>query len=625
VPSARFRQSFWWDNEKGLQGYLKHVCGTPHFITGDDGKQKLPLIIQNENPPSNHQEALENWKTARDHFRSALAKVEERMQNLREAHDLVGGCIKLRGAQGGLPSELEQSADRLRALEAEVLSASAKTNARLASFEEALREQKAVLATRPGWLDRALSRPRYSDWKTRHDDVTANAERVRGELEQARDRRDRLLKEKESILNKMRENETVLQSNTGELERLEQACSEKASHYPGTWIDGAFFAAGYEERQKTAPWLDTETARLRGNLFEAAIRLHKAFIDGAAKPIRHNCNVFLEDFCMKSLGKPALDDLFPHLWSTFFLIVPVVSTTFASVARMLSGLGTESLGWLLVDEAGQALPQAAVGALARCKRAVVVGDPLQIEPIVTLPETLTTMICEQFQIDANIYNAPGASVQTLADQATGYIGVFETKVGSREVGVPLLVHRRCSEPMFSVSNAAAYENLMVPAKHPKPSHIAEALGPSRWIDVKGTGVNKWCREEGEEALRLLKQAKNAGCAANIYLVTPFVDVQNGMRGLAEQSRVLDGWAPDPASWILERIGTVHTVQGREAEAVIFLLGAPNADQNAARTWAGKSPNLLNVAVTRAKEALYVIGNRDHWQRAGVFSILSKKL
>ena len=51
----------------------------------------------------------------------------------------------------------------------------------------------------------------------------------------------------------------------------------------------------------------------------------------------------------------------------------------------------------------------------------------------------------------------------------------------------------------------------------------------------------------------------------------------------------------------ERVGTIHTVQGREAEAVIFVLGAPNADQTGARAWAGKEPNLLNVAVTRAKE------------------------
>jgi superfamily I DNA and/or RNA helicase len=35
--------------------------------------------------------------------------------------------------------------------------------------------------------------------------------------------------------------------------------------------------------------------------------------------------------------------------------------------------------------------------------------------------------------------------------------------------------------------------------------------------------------------------------------------------------------------------------------------------------------LLNVAVTRAKEAIYVIGNRQLWREAGLFRELDKRL
>jgi superfamily I DNA and/or RNA helicase len=55
--------------------------------------------------------------------------------------------------------------------------------------------------------------------------------------------------------------------------------------------------------------------------------------------------------------------------------------------------------------------------------------------------------------------------------------------------------------------------------------------------------------------------------------------------------------------------------------VIFILGAPRPEQAGARLWAGGTPNLLNVAVTRAKEALYVIGNDKLWREAGLFRTL----
>lgn len=78
-------------------------------------------------------------------------------------------------------------------------------------------------------------------------------------------------------------------------------------------------------------------------------------------------------------------------------------------------------------------------------------------------------------------------------------------------------------------------------------------------------------------------------------------------------------------WLGEHVGTVHTVQGREAKIVFFVLGAQGASQNGARNWAGGRPNLVNVAVTRAQASIYVIGNRGLWKSAGVFALLDRFL
>lgn len=59
-------------------------------------------------------------------------------------------------------------------------------------------------------------------------------------------------------------------------------------------------------------------------------------------------------------------------------------------------------------------------------------------------------------------------------------------------------------------------------------------------------------------------------------------------------------------------GTVHTFQGKEAEHVIFLLGGDPRQPGVISSFAGAEPNLINVAVTRARRRLYVIGDRRFW-------------
>ncbi|HQU08726.1 MAG TPA: DEAD/DEAH box helicase [Opitutales bacterium] len=323
----------------------------------------------------------------------------------------------------------------------------------------------------------------------------------------------------------------------------------------------------------------------------------------------------------------ASQPLLPHLWSTFFLVVPLVSTTFASFQRMFGAMPANSLGWLFIDEAGQAVPQAAVGAISKTKRAVVVGDPMQLEPIVSLHGVITQAICEHYNISPSAYTAPNTSVQHLADRASSYIGELH-KPHKRSVGVPLLVHRRCERPMFCISNAVAYGGQMVWSRGKKESKIRGVLGDSQWIHTVGNTDGHWCEQEGECVIDLLSQLVERRVNLDLYIMTPFSKVAENLRRLIIHSGVLKGCMAESSArgrWVNTHVGTVHTAQGAEAEAVILVLGAPGDSQGGARGWAGEKPNLLNVAVSRAKEVLYVVGNRDLWKHAGHFDLLARRL
>ena len=67
------------------------------------------------------------------------------------------------------------------------------------------------------------------------------------------------------------------------------------------------------------------------------------------------------------------------------------------------------------------------------------------------------------------------------------------------------------------------------------------------------------------------------------------------------------------------IGTVHTFQGKEAGVVILCLSASAIrGTTGGIKWVNGKPNLLNVAVTRAKKHLFVIGDSKDWSE-GVLS------
>lgn len=103
-----------------------------------------------------------------------------------------------------------------------------------------------------------------------------------------------------------------------------------------------------------------------------------------------------------------LNIIFPALINSLMIAVPVISSTFAAVERFLINCKSESsLGTIIIDEAGQASPHMLVGALFRAQKAIVVGDPKQIEPVQTVQdlfvEKLVAKVLENIGVKSYLY------------------------------------------------------------------------------------------------------------------------------------------------------------------------------------------------------------------------------
>jgi hypothetical protein len=571
-------------------------------------------------------------------LRAEAAVTRERTLLARAGEETGAADLRVRSASkllhdhvGGKPGLLRRLWERnaLHTWEGEGQSLASALNGAdrsLAEAEARYRERAAVLSARQYDLnDAARARKEAQARLSRCEKEIRDAISAAGSA-------DRAVRERQEAVRR-------------EVERLEQARARWAGTLPGDeWNADSDDRDAMEVREKSSPWMDEEFAVARSRAFLAALDLHRAVLTAEPDLMWNSLRAAVD--VVNGDAPPGLSpDKVLAAWQVIFFVVPAISTTFASLPRMFAALGREALGWLFIDEAGQAAPQQAVGALWRSRRAVAVGDPLQLEPVVTLPWSGQKRLCRRFAVDPQ-WAPQNVSVQSVADRLNVY-GTWLPAPGGQGyawVGSPLRVHRRCDRLMFEVSNAIAYDGMMVNGVTRKSSF--ETIGKSMWLDVAARPSGpKWNPAEGRyvaatlgiitDRIRQQMGDELTGPAAelrdwavteesrkaefdrrvtgSVFVISPFRDVVHELRALAADL------LPPGAR---RQVGTVHTTQGKEADVVILVLGTA-ASQGGSREWAAKKPNLLNVAVTRARRRLVVIGDYHHWSGLENFEALAR--
>lgn len=430
--------------------------------------------------------------------------------------------------------------------------------------------------------------------RRRIDDDTADATKLERALEQACRNRDKLPKMEDwerEIENKIR--------------KLKETYDELARDSI-TDGDGLDFSMDYEALQMVNPWFDESYRKSQSRLFILALRVRKQFLYDNRTNLKRAAGIWKHRESHKQRPRVTA-----AAWHWINLAIPVISSTFASFGNMMRTIAPQALGHIFVDEAGQAAPQAAVGAIFRSRRFIAVGDPLQIKPIVTLENKVLRLLGDRYDI-GDQYLSTSASVQALAD-AAGCYGFYHDKINNPQawIGIPLWVHRRCYDPMFTISNKISYHGLMVQA--------ADKCGKSAWYDIAGTAKDKYVEEQGEflkakllEMSRLNPAITEPGTKDTVFVITPF---KNVARRLAEKLDEAPLGFTRRKNGKPVNIGTIHTFQGKEAPVVFLVLGADNNSRGAA-AWAVMESNMMNVAVTRAKEEFYIIGDKTLYESLG---------
>ncbi|CAN7758690.1 AAA domain-containing protein [Ensifer adhaerens] len=326
-----------------------------------------------------------------------------------------------------------------------------------------------------------------------------------------------------------------------------------------------------------------------------------------------------------SKGKNGKATVIPR-WHRRMMLTPCAVATFASLPGKMTYTRRDGGKWateylfnfidlLIVDEAGQVLPEVAGACFSLAKRALVIGDTQQIEPISSVPLPVDVSNLRHsglLSIEAGIdtlFNrgicSTNGSAMRLAQQACRV-----SPYPDLEKGLYLFEHRRCYDEIISYSNALCYKGKLRPLRGKAPKdgglpplgylHIdgrAFASGSSRSNPLEAQTIAAWL-----DANRGGLEARYSMPLEQIVaIVTPFGrQVREIREACADRKIAVEGRKG-------MTVGTVHALQGAERPVVIF---SPVYSKHADGRFIDASPSMLNVMVSRAKDSCLVFGDMD---------------
>ena len=266
-------------------------------------------------------------------------------------------------------------------------------------------------------------------------------------------------------------------------------------------------------------------------------------------------------------------------------------------------LEKEIVDVVIIDEASQCDVASALPLIQRAKQIVIIGDPLQLRHISGINPDEEQALREKLNIADNTLLR--YSNQSLYDYCQSLIVTAPTN--NRRV--VLEGHYRCHPEIIGYSNDFFYERrlgtrLQVYTREQNPQLAQKGI---IWEDVRGeqkSDNNNINEAEVSRCIKIAERLLNSDPNIQIGIISPFrhqaQEINAKMETLKQQfgNRIV--------------ADTVYKFQGAECDVIIYsLVVTDNSPETKIRWIDYNCPNLVNVAVTRAKTALYVVGNKEY--------------
>lgn len=295
----------------------------------------------------------------------------------------------------------------------------------------------------------------------------------------------------------------------------------------------------------------------------------------------------------------------------------VVAGTLVGIGYRGAGVVQNIFDWVIIDEAGRAAPSELAVAMQAGHRILLVGDHLQLPP--TFSDQVRQAVRERYGVEDD-------SALLRSD----FERLFNSAYG-RQVGTTLLAQYRMAPDIGELVSECFYGGKLetgrgVPPEYYDllPVHLSKQV---TWVDTSTLGRRgyeqqneardeTWNTAEAHVVMALLRQIVESEefmtfMAEDLKPQEPPI----GIICMYSKQRSLIDKLKAEAPWLgslrrLVKVDTVDSYQGKENRIVILSTVRNNTD---GRIGFLRSPNRVNVAMSRAMERLFVVGSSKLWQ------------